>query len=381
MVAIKKLLMKIVTFALAASMTSNASADYTVNMHTGATVISHEVFNLHMMVFWICVAIGAVVFGIMIYSMIMHRKSRGVKPADFHSNLTIEIIWGVIPFVILIFMAVPATKTLMRINDTEDAQVNIKITGFQWKWRYEYVDEGISFFSVLSTPQDQIQGFEEKDKWYLLEVDKPLVVPIHKKVRFLLTANDVLHSWWVPAFGIKKDAIPGFITEIWAKIEKPGIYRGQCAELCGQGHGFMPIVVEAKTEEDYQKWLNEQKQGIKASQASADKTWTKNELMEKGKSIYMSTCAVCHKPDGTGMPPVFPAMKGSLYATGDVSKHIDIVLRGKEGTAMQAFGGQMSDADIAAVITYERNAFGNDALNVSSSNPVVVQPTEIAKAR
>lgn len=343
------------------------------NMPVGVTPISHDIYKLHMTIFWICVAIGVAVFGVLIYSLIQHRKSKGHKAADFHESLGVEITWTIIPFLILIGMAIPATKVLIAMEDDSDADVNIKITGYQWKWKYDYLDEGISFFSNLSTTQEQIQNKAPKGKNYLLEVDKPLVVPIHKKVRFLVTANDVIHSWWVPEFGIKRDGIPGFIHDAWARIDKPGVYRGQCAELCGVGHGYMPIVVIAKTEEDYGKWVAAQR-GEKIEKKSADaKPMTKEELMAKGKGVYSKLCAVCHKPDGKGMPPAFPALIGSAVVKGPLTKQIDILLNGVKGTAMQAFGDQLSDDEIAAVITYTRNSWGNDY--------GLAQPADVAKQR
>ena len=365
---------------------TNAFADYQLNMTPGVTPISQDIFRLHMTIFWICVVIGIVVFGVLFYSLYYHRKSRGVKAATFHGNIRVEVFWAIVPFLILVIMAIPATLVLMRMEDNSKADVNIKVTGYQWKWQYEYLDEGINFYSNLSTPQEQINNKVPKNKWYLLEVDKPLVVPIHSKIRFLVTSNDVLHSWWVPALGIKRDAIPGFIHEAWARIEKPGIYRGQCAELCGLNHGFMPIVVDARTQADYQKWVQEQKTGVQqaaaAATAQAAKVWTLQELMPEGEKIYNSQCAACHKPNGAGMPPAFPAMKGSSVATGPFSKHVDIVLHGKPGTAMVAFGPQLNDEDIAAVITYERNAWGNN--NEKAYGPLaggVVQPSDVAAAR
>ncbi len=366
-----------------------AYADYTLNLTPGVTPISQDIYNLHMTIFWICVAIGVVVFGVMFYSLFAHRKSRGIKPATFHGNTRVEIFWAVVPLIILIIMAVPATLVLMRMEDSSKADVNIKVTGYQWKWQYEYLDEGISFYSNLATPPEQIKNKAPKNKWYLLEVDNPVVVPIHKKIRFLVTANDVIHSWWVPDLGIKRDAIPGFIHEAWARIEKPGIYRGQCAELCGLNHAFMPIVVDARTEADYDKWVQEQKsnaaQGAGASQAlpqtEVNKTYTLQELMQQGEQVYNSRCAACHKPDGKGMPPAFPALKGSAIATGPVQNHIDIVLKGKPGTAMVAFGPQLNDVDIAAVITYERNAWGNADNKNNQNAGGLVQPATIANNR
>jgi cytochrome c oxidase subunit 2 len=351
------------------------------NMSRGVTPISKEIYGLHMTIFWICVAIAVLVFGIMFYSIFKHRKSKGAVAANFHEHAQVEFIWALIPFIILVLMAIPATKVLMRMEDSSAAVVNIKITGYQWRWKYEYLDQGISFFSNLSTPQDQIDGKAAKGQWYLLEVDKPLVLPIHKKIRFLVTSNDVVHSWWVPAFGIKRDAIPGFIHEAWANIDKPGIYRGQCAELCGMHHGFMPIVVIAKTQAEYELWLKEQGSGAGHVDAKPQ-ILSKTELMKKGEATYKTTCAVCHKPEGIGMPPAFPSLLGSKITIGSVSKHIDIVLHGVKGSAMQAFASQLSDEDIAAVVTYERNAWGNDNQQKwGKAAGGIVQPSDVKAAR
>lgn len=367
----------------------SAYADYALNLTPGVTSISQDIYDLHMTIFWICVAIGVVVFSVMFYSLFRHRKSRGVKPATFHGNVRVEIFWAVVPLIILIIMAVPATLVLMRMEDSSKADVNIKVTGYQWKWQYEYLDEGISFYSNLSTPPEQMKNKAPKNKWYLLEVDNPVVVPIHKKIRFLVTANDVIHSWWVPALGIKRDAIPGFIHEAWARVEKPGIYRGQCAELCGLNHAFMPIVIDARTEADYDKWVQEQKSGSTQTpqqkpqlpQNEVNKTWTLSELMQEGEQVYNSRCAACHKPNGMGMPPAFPSLKGSAIATGPVQNHINIVLKGKPGTAMVPFASQLNDVDIAAVITYERNAWGNADNKNNPNAGGVVQPATIANNR
>jgi cytochrome c oxidase subunit 2 len=346
------------------------------NMPVGVTPISQDVYDLHMAVFWICVAIGVVVFSVMIYSLIMHRKSRGVKAAEFHEHPGLEITWAIIPLILLIIMAIPATLVLMKMEDTKDAEMTVKVTGYQWKWKYEYLDQGISFFSNLSTTPEQIQNKAPKGEHYLLEVDNPVVVPINKKIRFVVTSNDVIHSWWVPELAIKRDAIPGFIHESWAMIEKPGIYRGQCAELCGVNHGYMPIVVVAKTQEDFDAWLKEQsgRKEVTAIAKLKPKTWTKAELMARGEKAYNVSCAVCHKPDGSGQPPAFPALKGSKIVTGPIKTHIEQVLNGKPGTAMQAFGPQLSDEDIAAIVTYQRNAWGNNTGDV-------IQPADIKAAR
>lgn len=363
-----------------------AFADYALNMRQGVTETSHAVYDLHMIIFWVCVVIGIVVFGAMIWSMLHHRKSKGAVAAQFHESTTMEIIWTVIPIVILIAMAIPATKTLLAMEDTSDADMTIKVTGIQWKWKYDYIDgdaAGISFVSSLhpdhnearllgagQTPESLQQQFGEN---YLLDVDKPLVVPTGKKIRFLLTAADVIHAWWVPDLGWKKDAIPGFVNESWTQIDEPGTYRGQCAELCGKDHGFMPIVVVAKSPDDYKAWVAEQQGAADAAAASADREWSMDELMAKGEQVYNTNCAACHMPNGQGVPPAFPALAGSAIAVGDAGAHIDIVMNGKGGTAMAAYKGILNDVDMAAVITYERNAWGNSAS--------MVQPADIKAAR
>ncbi|MGI9283422.1 MAG: cytochrome c oxidase subunit II [Endozoicomonas sp.] len=337
-------------------------ADWEVNMTEGVTAVSRSIYDLHMAIFIICVVIGIVVFGVMFYSILMHRKSRGAKPHPFHESTLVEILWTTIPFLILVGMAIPATKTLIDIYDTDEAEIDIKITGYQWKWQYEYLGEEVSFFSNLQTPPEQIYNIRSKNPNYLLEVDEPLVLPTGKKIRFLVTAADVIHSWWVPAFAVKRDAIPGFINEAWTNIDRPGIYRGQCAELCGKDHGFMPIVVDVRTPEDYAKWLTEKKEAAAKERELTSKDWTMVELMERGKKTYEKVCAACHQVNGEGMPPIFPALKGSKMAVekDQIKAHIDIVVNGKKGTAMQAFAAQLSEVDIAAVITYERNAWGNN---------------------
>ena len=330
------------------------------NMTEGVTHVSQDIHGLHMEMFWWCVGIGVVVFGVMFFSMIVHRKSRGVKPAHFHESTALEILWTVIPVAILILMAMPATKSLINLYDASEADMDVLITGYQWRWKYDYVEEDLSFFSSLSTPREQIEGLAPKGPHYLLEVDEPLVVPINKKIRFLITANDVIHAWWVPALGVKKDAIPGFIKESWAVITEPGTYRGQCAELCGRDHGFMPIVVEAKTEEDYRAWLQEKQAAAAAVRELTSKTFTFDELYARGEEVYNRSCAACHQANGEGIPGTFPSLKGVGVAVGPIGQHIDVVVNGVKGTAMQAFGEQLSEVDIAAVVTYERNAWGNN---------------------
>lgn len=353
---------------------SSAWAEWTVNMTPGVTAISREIYSLHMIIFWICVVIGVVVFGVMFWSVFAHRKSKGAKPAQFHESTTVELIWTTIPFVILIAMAIPATKTLVKIYDSKESVIDVKITASQWKWRYDYLNDGFGYFSNLRTAQDEIYNKAPKGDHYLLEVDEPLVLPVNTKVRFLITASDVIHSWWVPALAVKKDAIPGFVNESWTIIDEPGIYRGQCAELCGKDHGFMPIVVIAKEQAEYDAWVASRKTAAAQENELKGKELSKDELMERGGKTYATFCAACHNLEGTGTPPVFPALKGSAIALGDKNAHINLVLNGKAGTAMAAFGAQLSEVDLAAVITYERNAWGNDTGDV-------IQPAEIAKLK
>jgi cytochrome c oxidase subunit 2 len=351
-----------------------------MNMPRGVTSLSHDMYDLHMTSLLICAVIGLVVFGIMIYSIIHHRQSKGYQAAHFHENNRLEIIWTIIPFLILIGLAIPATRVLIRQEDNSHSDVTIKVVGYQWKWQYQYLDQGISFFSSLSTPYDQIQNQQPKGQWYLLEVDHPLVVPIHKKIRFLVTSNDVIHSWWVPAIGVKRDAIPGYLHESWARIEKPGIYRGQCAELCGVNHGYMPIVVKAVSHEDFEKWVHQQAkiedkyEAIKVM-PSAQKVMTREELMTLGKEKYNLICAACHQPTGLGLPPLYPALKNSSVAVGNpISRHIELVLNGVPGSAMQPYKDQLTDDVLAAIITYERNAWGNNTNDE-------VQPADVAQTR
>jgi len=350
---------------------AEASAEYGLNMTRGVTDVSHSVYELHMTIFWICVVIGVVVFGVMFYSIFKHRKSKGAVASQFHESTAVEVIWTIVPVLILVAMAWPATETLIEMYDTDDAEVDIKITGYQWKWRYEYLGHDVDFFSNLSTPRDEINNLEVKNEHYLLEVDNELVVPINTKIRFLITANDVIHSWWVPDFAVKKDAIPGFINESWTRINEPGIYRGQCTELCGKDHGFMPVVVRAVQPAEYQEWLALKQEEARAEAELAKLTFTLDEQMARGEEVYNTNCAACHQANGAGIPPAFPALKGSAVAIGDVATHIDRVVNGVAGTAMQAYGNQLSDVDMAAVITYERNAWGNDTGDNVSAKDIV----------
>jgi cytochrome c oxidase subunit 2 len=363
--------------AALAMMCGIASADE-LNMRVGVTEISQDVHGLHMYILYICCAIGVVVFAAMAYSLYHHRKSMGVKPATFHENTRLEIVWTIVPTIILIAIAVPATNTLVKMYDTGGEDMLVEVRGYQWKWQYKYLDENrnntLSFFSSLTTPREEIgtprddqPATKVKGEHYLLEVDNPLVVPTGKKVRLLVTANDVIHSWWVPDFGVKRDAIPGILNDIWFIVpeDKPGIYRGQCTELCGKDHGFMPVVVRAVPEADYNAWYAAESASYAEREAMASKTFTPDELMKMGEEVYNRTCAVCHQPNGQGLPPAFPALAGSAIATGPREAHIGIVYAGKAGTAMQAFGTQLNAAEIAAVVHYERHAFGNKADDVT----------------
>ncbi|WP_031433073.1 cytochrome c oxidase subunit II [Methylomarinum vadi] len=339
-----------------------ARADYTLNLTKGVTKLSNDVYNLHMLILWICVFIGIAVFGTMFYSIYHHRKSKGHKAEQFHENTTVEIIWTIIPTLILVGMAIPATKTLVEMDDVQEADMSIKVTGWQWKWEYEYLDNGIHFFSTLDEASNRARqvgsGIDPRSvPNYLLNVDHPLVVPVNTKIRFLFTAADVLHSWWVPELGWKKDTVPGFINEAWTYVEKAGTYRGQCTELCGKDHGFMPIVVIAMEQEDYNAWVEEQK-GIAVAEASAaEQEWTKEDLIAKGEKVYANNCSSCHMADGTGMPGTFPALTGSPIVTGDIDVQIDLMLNGKG--MMPAFGQMLSAVDFAAVATFIRNGLGN----------------------
>jgi cytochrome c oxidase subunit II len=349
-----------------------------------ATPVAREIITLHDLIFWICVAIFVGVFGTMFYSLYRHRKSVGHQAVQFHENTAVEVIWTIIPFLILLFMAWPATKTILAAHDTAASDMTIKVTGYQWKWNYDYVQEGFGYYSTLATPLDQIEGRAPKDEHYLLEVDNPLVVPVGAKVRVLVTANDVIHSWWVPAFGVKQDAIPGFVRDTWFRADKVGVYRGQCAELCGKEHGFMPVVVEVKSKDDYAKWVAEQKQKLGAAAQNPNKVWDEKELVAHGEQVFTANCAACHQANGTGNAAIgAPPLVGDKVVLGPAQHQIDVVLNGQtDGVVQKAPTGgkmpswsQLSDVDIASVITYTRNGFGNKA----SEN--VVQPSAVKAER
>jgi cytochrome c oxidase subunit II len=337
-----------------------AQAAYTLNLMKGVTEISNDLYDLHMLILWICVFIGIGVFGTMFYSIYHHRKSRGHKAEQFHENTTVEIIWTIIPTLILVGMAIPATKAMMELDNVQESDMSIKVTGWQWKWEYEYLDNGIHFFSSLDEASNKARqvGADIDPRTvphYLLNVDKPLVIPTKKKIRFVFTAADVLHSWWVPDLGWKKDTIPGFINESWTYVEKPGTYRGQCTELCGKDHGFMPIVVIAMDQPDYDAWVKKTKEDMAKGPDLADQS--RDELVAKGASVYAKNCASCHMAGGEGVPGTFPAMKGSPVVTGDIKAQTEMVLNGKG--MMPAFGKMLKADELAQVITYTRNALGN----------------------
>ncbi len=338
--------------------------------------LASDIDWLHQLVMWLIIAIFAVVFGAMFYACYAHRKSKGHKAEQFHENTAVELIWTVIPAIILVAIAWPATKVVIAQKDTSAPDLTIKVTGYQWKWGYDYVKgegEGISFLSTLATPRAQIEGREPKGEHYLLEVDNELVVPIGKKIRVITTAADVVHSWWVPAFGAKQDAIPGFLRDLWFRPEKTGTFRSQCVELCGKEHGFMPIVVRVVSAEDYTQWVAQFKAKAEKSAAGDTRNLSTQELMQRGEKVYTENCVACHQAQGQGTPAMkAPALAGSKIATGPKEAHIDTVLQGKANTAMQSFKA-LGNADLAAVITYERNSWGNKGGEV--------QPAEVAARR
>lgn len=331
---------------------------FALNMTRGVTDISNEVFELHMLIFWICVAIGVVVFGVMFYSMYAHTKKKNPVAASFHENHKVEIAWTIIPFLILIAMAIPASKTLVKIYDDEAGDLNIQVTGYQWKWQYNYLEDDVSFFSNLSTDMDEINNLVPKGENYLQEVDEMVVIPVGKKVRFLITANDVIHSWWMPAFAIKQDAIPGFVNTAWTKVDKPGVYRGKCTELCGKNHGFMPIVVKVVEQNEYDEWVSGKKEAAMKMAELTTKDWTAEELVARGESVYAVNCVACHQTNGQGIPGIFPALAGSDVVLNNKERNIEILMEGVQGAAMNSFS-YLSEVELAAVITYTRQSWGN----------------------
>ena len=349
-----------------------------MDMRSGVTEMSVRIQQIHHMGLWVCVVVGVIVFGAMFYSMFAHRRSKNPIPAKFSDNILVEFIWTLIPVLILVAMAIPATTALREIEDNDNSDMTVLITASQWKWHYEYLGTGISFYSNIATPDEQIENLEPKDEYYLLEVDNPLVLPTDKKIRFLTTADDVIHAWWVPDIAVKQDAIPGFINEAWAQIPVAGVFRGQCAELCGIGHAYMPIVADVRPEAEFDAWIEEQRLAAslagEAAVAARAKTWFMQELMSIGEDVYVKHCATCHERDGMGQGSKYPALSGSEIANGVVEDHLIRVMNGKADTEMQAWAPQLSDLDIAAVITYERNSW----LNATGD---VIQPITIYEAR
>lgn len=353
-----------------------ARADMRLNLQEPITELGHKVYDLHLLMTIVCAVIFVAVFGVMFWSVFVHRKSAGHKAATFHESTTVEILWTIVPVFILLGMAWPATKTILAMRDTSNPDITIKATGYQWKWGYDYLKgdgEGISFTSNLSTPQPQIRNEAAKGTDYLLEVDNELVVPVGKKVRILTTANDVIHAWWVPALAVKQDAIPGFIRDTWFRAEKTGTFRGQCAELCGKDHGYMPIVVRVVTDGEYAEWVEKKKGELAAAADDPNKMYMVEELLPRGEKVFAANCAACHQANGQGLPPAFPALDGSKTVLGPQDGQIDVLLHGRQGTAMASFK-HLSDTDIAAVITYTRNSWSN-------KTGEVIQPSDIKMAR
>tara|TARA_Y100001968_G_C19385778_1_gene732767 strand:- start:488 stop:1639 length:1152 start_codon:yes stop_codon:yes gene_type:complete len=376
MTYIRKLVTKLALSApsvIPLSVYSAENSDY--NMPVGVTEVSQSIFGLHMLIFWICVVIGVIVFGIMFWSMWKYRKSKGAVAADFDDHFWLEIGWTVAATAVLVWMAVPSTQVMVKAYDDAEGEINILVTGHQWKWHYEYMEDEVSFFSNLSTSQEEIDNKVPKGEFYLTEVDEPLVIPINTRVRFLITGNDVIHSWWVPDFAVKQDAIPGFINTAWTNVPKPGIYRGACTELCGIKHAFMPVVVRAVERETYDAFIAEKAALAEAERMLTSKEWTKEELMERGEKFYVTNCVACHQANGKGIPPVFPALEGSQVALNDSGKHIEILMEGIQGSAMAAFGDSYSEVDIAAVVTYTRQAWSNG----ENGDGVIVTPKDIVE--
>ena len=342
---------------LAPTSVFSEASDY--NMTVGVTEVSREIFDLHMLIMWICVWIGVVVFGIMFYSLFKYRKSTGAKASKFDDHFWLEITWTVAATVILVGMAIPSTAVMIKAYDDREGDINIMVTGYQWKWEYKYLEDDISFFSNLATSQEQIDNEIPKGEFYLSEVDEPLVIPINKRIRFLITGNDVIHSWWVPDFAVKQDAVPGFINTAWTNVPKPGIYRGACTELCGINHAFMPVVVRAVEQEEYDAWVVEKIALAEEEKLLTEKVWTKAELVERGEGVYLKNCVACHQTNGQGLPPVFPALVGSEIVMRDKARNIEILMEGVQGAAMQSFANQLSEVDMASVITYTRESWSN----------------------
>ncbi len=374
------------TAAMAAPEMQGRPFQHQLNLQTPVTQIATEINNLHTWMMVVCMVIFVGVFGVMFYSVFKHRKSQGHKAATFHESTAVEIAWTVVPFLIVIGMALPATKTVVAMKDTSNADITIKATGMQWRWGYDYLKgegEGISFMANLSTPRSEVGSpgvapTQPRTENYLLEVDNEVVVPVNKKIRIVTTANDVIHSWTVPAFGVKQDAIPGFVRDTWFKAEKIGTYRGQCVELCGKEHAFMPIVVKVVSDADYTAWVDGKKKAMAALAEDPNKVWTIDELKTKGEKVFSANCAVCHQATGKGVPGAFAALDGSPVVNGPKADQIHVLLNGKKSgkypSEMPSWK-QLSDTEIAAAITYTRNSWSNKA----AEN--IVQPAEVAAAR
>ncbi len=359
-----------------------SSADWLdVNMPVGVTDISKDVFGLHMLMFWIMVAIGVVVFGVLFYAMWKYRRSNNKVPAKFEENHKLEMAWTIVPTIILVLMALPASSLLKQMYDheAEEGGIDIQVIGWQWKWQYKYLDEKVgekplSFFSNLTTPADQYETNQaEKGVNYLLEVDEEVVVPINTPIRFLITSNDVIHSWYMSDFAVKQDAIPGFINVAKATINVPGIYRGNCTELCGERHAYMPIVVRAVTQEEYIDWIQEKRDDAQQLAFLTEKEWTVDELLAQGEEIYNTRCAACHQTNGAGIPGFYPALAGSGVVMNDKSKQIEILMEGIRGSQMQSFAEQLNEVEMASVITFTRLSWENDSAGDSS----IVVPKDI----
>jgi cytochrome c oxidase subunit 2 len=351
-----------------------------LNLSEGVTQIGRDIAWLHWFMLVVCMVIFVAVFSVMFYSIWAHRKSRGAKAATFHEHLGVEVAWTIIPFIIVIAMALPATRTVVAMKDTSGADITVKVTGYQWKWGYEYIDgpaAGVKFLSNLATPRAQIEGKEPRGPLYLMEVDNPLVVPLGKKIRISVTGGDVIHSWMVPELAVKQDAIPGFIRSVWFRAEKVGEFRGQCTELCGKDHAFMPIVVKVVSEQDYATWSAEQKKLLAAAADDPSKEWAAADLIARGEKVYAANCVACHQGSGKGVVGAFPALDGSKIVLGPKAEQIQILLKGKQGTAMAAFGGQLNDVEIASVITFTRASWSNSG---KGQDPVV-SPADVKAAR
>ncbi|MGB0996724.1 MAG: cytochrome c oxidase subunit II [Pseudomonadales bacterium] len=370
----KKTILQFVSGIALTSLAFLAQADE-LNLRPGVTEISRAVYDLHMLIFGICVAIGIVVFGVLFWSVYAHRKSRGQEAAQFHHSTKLEIAWTIVPTIILVLMAIPSTQVLIAMYDTGGEDMTVEVRGYQWKWQYKYLDEDynrtFSFFSNLATPRSQINNRQVKTDTYLLEVDRPLRIPANRKVRFLITAEDVIHAWWVPDFGIKRDAVPGVVNDLWTIVPEPGVYRGQCTELCGKDHGFMPIVVEVLPEAEFDAWYASQVSTEVVKAESFGETFTHEQLMAKGEEVYGTYCVACHLADGQGIPPAFPAIAGSAVALGPRDDHLRLVIDGVAGSAMQAFGKQLDPVELASVVHFQRHSFGNDAGDISQPADVV----------